>query len=156
METRNEVTGVSVLRGKTELKHVENELRSKWGDEAGVRKAQQKLMTYDQGYGLGAWLSGRSLDQHARCPVFHRQHCTKTSGPETCMWAASSELLSGVMQWTSLDTITEGKREKSRRGGGKVWILSKSTRSWEREERKLNSELSLWSEKAWGSHRVTL
>lgn len=116
METRNEVTGVSVLRGKTELKHVENELPSKWRDKAGVRKAQQKLMTYDQGCGLGAWLSGRGLDQHARCPVFYCQHCTKTSGPETCMWAASSELLSGVMQWTSLNTITERKWEKSSQG----------------------------------------
>lgn len=38
MEIRNEVIGVFVLRGKIELKYVENELRLKWGDEVGVRK----------------------------------------------------------------------------------------------------------------------
>lgn len=34
---RNEVTGV--LTGKTELKHVGDELHSKWGDKASIRKA---------------------------------------------------------------------------------------------------------------------
>lgn len=55
-----------------------------------------------------------------------------------------------------MDIIIEGKWEKSRRGGGKVWILSKSIRSWEREERKLNFEFFLWLEKAWGFYRVIL